>query len=839
MTFVEESVISGFIGKIISDCVDVSWGKIEEGVKNKHQNIQSQIYNVVVNVLNQMTYNKYADSQDKVYQAAEKLLTGYKEDRCDSIEVVRSGLHILGESVNRDKYMELKRMLYQELCKDDYEELYRQIRLLQQDKERNRTSRIEKKIDKVQQSVDETNWRLDAFQKKNGKVDNIQNRKPVKSRTQEYADKWNENMFLNDFDKRDEDAGENITLSEVYLETHLPHYIWRNNKNVSYDMKELLSEYIYGNNENKMLLVLGQPGIGKSTLITWIIANFFLKIDDIFVYKFASDLKNVDWKGEKLSKEILGILNLSYKDLNGKILILDGFDELSIGGDRKEILDRLYHDLIYKKKIHKFVLILTCRENYVRALEGLKCDYVILQPWDERQIQSFCDIYYINTRNKITENSMNNILKNRAILGIPLILYMTLALNISIEEEGAIVDIYDQIFSLRDGGIYDRCIHNSNYADSHWISKMKMQIHQVSRHIAIWMFEKNPDEASIPQRAYQEICMNIVQENYQDNSEIERSSLIGNFFRLKHCEGIQGEQLYFIHRTIYEYFVAEAIYTSIENALVNLSEESQEELAGNISVLLMNGKIDYTIGEFLKNKIYKIYKVLPREKQEVFGIWWKKAFNKMITSGMFYFTKRNMQNFENIISKECQCFVNLLEIIRRLKDLDNVTYLWSYVDQKYLEKYIRHSALEVYESGKRNFIDLSYVNLCGINLQRTNLCYANLTETYFRQANLGNSDLQNANLQGADFRGADLRRVDLRQAKLKGTIFYGANLRGANLRDINLEEANLLGAILDENQVKYLREKYSLKGTRIYVFKTREIVDYEKYSDNIIINIED
>ena len=47
------------------------------------------------------------------------------------------------------------------------------------------------------------------------KID-LPKREPVKSRTKEYADKWNQNMFLNDFDKRDENAGVNVKLSEVY-----------------------------------------------------------------------------------------------------------------------------------------------------------------------------------------------------------------------------------------------------------------------------------------------------------------------------------------------------------------------------------------------------------------------------------------------------------------------------------------------------------------------------------------------------------------------------------------------------------------------------------------------
>lgn len=101
----------------------------------------------------------------------------------------------------------------------------------------------------------------------------------INSRSKEYADKWNQNMFLNDFDKRDKNAGINVKLGETYLEKHLPKYIWCGNEDKPFaDLKELLSEYIIEKRDSKMLLIFGQPGIGKSTLITWIIVNFSMKL---------------------------------------------------------------------------------------------------------------------------------------------------------------------------------------------------------------------------------------------------------------------------------------------------------------------------------------------------------------------------------------------------------------------------------------------------------------------------------------------------------------------------------------------------------------------------------
>lgn len=530
MTPISEIIFSGFVSKVVNDIIDVPKDKIRRAVKNKntkHQSIESQIYNVTVDVLNKITKKQYENNLDKIYDAAEVLLKSFKENLGDELENIKSCLQVLYLNVGENEYMEFRMLLYEELGKDEYSELFRAILLLLLE-QKNQYDHVV--YEQLNQKLDEVILTLN--QKRDGNESN--NIKPkVKSRTQEYADKWNANMFLNDFDKRDENAGVNVKLGEVYLEEHLPHYIWGDNKSESNDLKDLLEEYIYEHSENKMLLILGQPGIGKSTLITWITVNFSDKFDDIFVYKFASDLGNINWRisNNDIVDEIMKVLDQTYDKLYGKILILDGFDEVNMGNSGTKILNQIYQKLIKYTSWFKVSIIITCRENYVHELYKAECDYITLQPWDEVQIKSFCAIFQEKTTNNISKYTLTNLIKNKEILGIPLILYMVLALNISIEKEGSIIDIYDKIFSI-DGGIYDRCIDNKSFADKHRIGKIKKQIHQISRDIAIWMFENEPVRAYVPQHEYKRICKNIKKKQV----DIVQDFKIGNYFKLvKHC----------------------------------------------------------------------------------------------------------------------------------------------------------------------------------------------------------------------------------------------------------------------------------------------------------------
>lgn len=599
------------------------------------------------------------------------------------------------------------------------------------------------------------------------------NQRVIRSRMQEYAQKWNSNMFLNDFDRRDEDAWVNIKLGDIYTDDLLPHYIWKDNNGISTDLKNLLSELDSPSTENKLLLVLGQPGIGKSTLVTWISVHFARRADEILVYRFAGDLKNAGLKSRNRNVDFAEVflkeLGIAQSDLSGKIMILDGFDELKAGNKREVILNQLYWKLIKESDLRHFILIITCRENYLQGLRAIGCDYITLQPWDSEQIRSFYTSYQQKTGGNLSEDTLQGILRKESILGVPLLLYMVLALKIRIENDRSMVDIYDQIFSLQ-GGIYDRCIRDSRYGSSHRIHEIKEQIHQISREIAVWMFENNPGEALIPHEEYVKICKH------------RQDFLIGNYFkRVSHCDGVNAGQLYFVHRSIYEYFVAEYIFTSIYDNIKN----SAEALAGALGRLLKGNRLSKEIREFLAHKIQN--SALRTMEAEV-----NHAFQLMLHDGMTYYTK---QYFKNVIVCEMNVFYNMLDII----------HMWEH------NRYSFDDSVCKYLSCGRSYrADLTNADLSEINLSGADLSNADLSGADLARANLTNADLRNTKLYNAVLMYANLNEADLTEAR-----FTGAHLKGAEL-----EDACLRGTVFSAEQIEALQELYDIGGGRVVSHKT-------------------
>ena len=652
---------------------------------------------------------------------------------------------------------------------------------------------------------------LDEFMKK-GMTNSEKETKPERKRrlpdrTEEYRRKWTENMFLNDFDEDDAEAGVNIPLCKL----HQPSFyrLKGQNKDLA-NLEERLDKCTQGKDtKNRMLLILGQPGMGKSTMITWFVDWYKKRIDEdkkeILVYRFTDF--DIDWSfniNEKEKREInvdsviLERLNMKKEDLHKKILILDGFDEVAAGNNRMAILNRLYNAWAKENSIKDFSLLVTCRENYVENLSQLLFPYITLQPWNESQIASFCRNYGELAKLQVPKESIGRLKQMKNIFGIPIILYMALALEITVSDESSVVEVYDQIFSL-DGGIYDRCLKRDasiRWDDVHRIAEIKEQIHHFSREISVWMFENSPQQATIPQKEYEKIWDKIFEGDNGVGKSQKKDVLIGNYFRMIHCyDGVDTEQLTFVHRSIYEYFVAETICSEISEEVGMMTEEAQEKVAEVLGYRLKEGRIDYTIGQYLKAKVGSLIAAYSKEKKNQFVSWLEGAVEKMLDAGMLYYSEKNIKEYRNIIEKEMKCFLNLIEVLRVFVDFSNQEYFLQIVNKEQLSLYIKYLT-DFINEGAGIKIDFSKIDLKGANLKGVDLSFSNLNKAYLREANLRRADLKGANLSSADLSRSDLSRADLSHAYLNGADLRGTNISEADLSIANIVLADLRGADL-------------------------------------------
>ena len=623
-----------------------------------------------------------------------------------------------------------------------------------------------------------------------------------------YADRWTERMFLH----RDDDNERNykITLKNIY---QLPSYKMREYDcfDLHHRLEQFVSETEY---EKRMLLVLGQPGSGKSTLITYLLNNCIGKCDrEILVYQFAK-LKQVDWASNPKQALLNALRAEDVTDFSGKVLILDGFDEISVGGSRERILDRLYDDIAMDYSIRDFSLLITCREHYITG--ETECDRILLNPFTEQQIGKFCSTYWntFGVTKEDPERLKKQFCEMKAIMGIPLLLYMTLTLDITSEESISYVDIYDRIFAI-DGGIYDRCIkilikekETRRYFDvSHRVAgEMKQQLHRISKEIALYMLEYEPETASISKEAYEQIVERVQREEALEM--IEKSVPISFYFRkiAKQIDGADTELLTFVHRSMYEYFVAVAVCDEIVDKKGRLIQQgSEREMINRLTPVLCRRQFSDDIKHYLESRISKHVFVTDQEGRDQCADWWRRVCDTMLAEGIVM----KEVPFWDCAEKQAIGFVNFIPLMRGILAGCQQESPYQIGSVERIGKNIRNASTVQKRYDKQEIIDLAFINLREADLIRADLSQADLSEADLRGADLSEADLSGADLSGADLSeadlggayliiadlsGADLREADLIRADLSQADLSEADLRGADLIEANLSEANFTDA---------------------------------------------
>lgn len=559
-----------------------------------------------------------------------------------------------------------------------------------------------------------------------------------------------------------------ITLSDAFI---MPDYkMYKSVKRIGFSNNDTLDQIIrkfVNYDKSSTMLISGVPGIGKSSITSWI-ANKYKNDDRVIILRFR------DWENEDLRigllQDICNTFFCKKKDLENKILIIDGFDEMKSLNRREDLINAFVSDI---KDYENFKCIITSRPAYV---ESIWFNNVIeLKEFDIHKVETFCKVILGNTLCKKTEIRLN-----LEVLGIPVILYMALMSGIDISKNNTKPELYNRIFSAI-GGIFDRfCYKGIGYYGGAQILRDPRNIKeylQFLRKVAFMMFEEDNlmievDANEIPELKVQEYTVKILE------------------FPIKNLFEKNGSHIEFIHKSLYEYFVSEFFYWTIVNSL---QANNLKELAGTLGYIFKRNVISYEILEFLE------YKIRNGELNNKFDII-NNAFQIMLQDGMSFYVNGH---YKNINKCEMQIFANILEFL----------HLWEKCYLEFDNSICNY--LSPYSFGDLNFskADFRRVNLKGISLADVNL--------------------KNANFIGMDLKGIEFECSDLEEANFSNADLSDADLRGANLDEIILDNAILEGTIIDEIQICNLEDIYDLDATKVYLNEKHNIIDYKEYKKSV------
>lgn len=586
---------------------------------------------------------------------------------------------------------------------------------------------------------------LEQIQKKNmhdNGADSItvESKKFQNNKKQDYIKKWNSRLFLH------VDNDENpITLADAFI---MPYY--KRNKfkhRIGFSNNDTLGQIIekfVNYNKSSTMLIGGMPGIGKSTITSWL-ANRYRDDNKFIILRFR------DWESKELEsgllKAICNTLECKKRELNNKIFIIDGFDEMKLLNKREKILDDFANDI---KDFDNIKFIITSRPAYISSLNF--DIFLELRPFNINQIERF---YEIITRNSINSNIDYD---NIDVFGIPVILYMAIMSNINITKTTTKPQLYNRIFAEK-GGIFDRFYDGEfEYDKGAQILRKPKNIKEYLdflRKIAFMMFESNSlllmtKDCEIPKLEFGENSVSILE------------------FPIKHLFENTEANIEFIHKSMYEYFVSEYIFWSIYRVL-NMSDN---ELACSLGETLEGNILSEEIIEFLRYK-FKSCEKMMKEFEHLICV-----FEMMLKDGMTYYVKKRLKN---VIDREVIIFTNILHVL----------HFWEFDSLR-----VNSTLMSYYLRGNRITYNLSNVNLMRANLRGVDLINANLEKTNLRKTDLRGANLRGANLKRANLSGADLRRADLRGAKLDGSIWYEPDIRKALLQ---LKEASFINLMIRES----------------------------------------
>lgn len=508
------------------------------------------------------------------------------------------------------------------------------------------------------------------------------------------------------------------------------------------------------------LLIYGEPGHGKTLLCNKSVVEYsrgnFLKNKASNVMAVSLNtgynpqiIKDGIVDLEKALIWGFGKRHFTFEDCRGALLFMDGFDEFVDDAKNTNIKDietfmTIINGIADEYDIHVVVLSRTIAVQEYLKKKGNSRRCFMLMPLTNMQQDAWLDKHseyndYRKTFNKVRINE-----DMKTLLGIPFL--FRLIVNSRFDQVSTnVVELYDMLFD----------------------------------HLMAKRYIRGKDRESVIVRlsnlAYDIYCTGM------DTAVIDENEKDSQWIIAFYVKQIEKERVGFFHRSFYQYFLAEFIYTGI----LTLSENNVETFIGYFA----ERELDDTVRQYISLMLNENDMRILHNNLEL-------AVNTLVqTEAILNVSPRfpDGNTEKTKIGRITNVFRNTMHICA----------IFSY-------------AIKIPFKGTLDILFRTYRS-DGIIVHSNEAIKANLTEGNLYRANLRRANMHRANLRGANLSGADLREADLSEADLSSANLQGADLSGANLNGANLSGANLSGTDLSRaNLSKTILSRTNLSMACLY-----------------------
>lgn len=505
-----------------------------------------------------------------------------------------------------------------------------------------------------------------------------------------------------------------------------------------------------------ILVLLGQPGQGKSSFCTYLAHNILVNEQEVNINIFKIRLRDLDEKDKFINDPLHTIIDyirtkgdrefkqfsLDNGDFKNSLFLLDGLDEFYMNKNLgSQDIQRLFEQLetqLNKNPNDKIRCIITSRLNYFRPdteassrnIVTLRLDYL-----NEEEQNHWLDKYQnlageVNLKSKDLER-FNKDKNLKYLVNQPILIQMVVASNIDISEVNGQVDIYKQLFDT----LIKRSWEDKQLTAFEKLTTQKAEkayrdfLQEIAYQIFIskneYIRNRDFDDIDSLKRKKNKLTEALGTELGQAK-DLVKNLLISFYFEPVKSEGRDKEEdnyaFEFLHKSLQEYLVAERYLELFVN--VNKYEEDEDafrEIFKITSVRFLTSEIITYIEELAKRKYLENQELL----QEAF-VRLQKKYDYCLMERDF-FDKALINDDKNarlsISEQGLACFYAYINVMVKMgknfttnfklnsprdvkefwKNIDNVNFISEFNAQ--------NTGVKLKSITPQNKIDLSFQNL--------------------------------------------------------------------------------------------------------------------------------